>query len=83
MTTIHKLQWAIVDIINDRLENWSNPKYNITLEATKHSTYSIIIIRLRHKNNVHNFFKSGLKITVERSEDLNIFKSFLDFLEQL
>ena len=83
MTTIQKLQWSIVDIINECLENWSNPNYNITLEATKHSTYSIVIIRLRHKDSEHNFFKSGIKITAERSEDVHILKSYLDFLEEL
>ena len=83
MISIHHLQLNIIDIINECLENWNNQKYNITLEATKHSTYSIVVIRLRHKDTSHNFFKSGLKITTKRSEDVQSLQAFLKFLEEL
>ena len=82
MSGIQKLQWSIYDIINECLDNWNSEKYDITLESTKHSTYSRVIVRLRHKNASHHFFKSALNISMEKPSDVNLLTAFLQFLEE-
>ena len=79
----HTLQLKIVDIIYDCLQNWSNTKFDITIEAEKRPHDSLIFIKLRHAREKWNFFKSGMKINPSSFEDLEILESFLNFLNSL
>ena len=79
----HTLQLKIVDIIYDCLQNWTNYMYDITVEAQKLTSYSLVFIKLRHKGEQHNFFKSGIKIHPNNFEDASILEEFLSFLNML
>ena len=79
----HTLQLKIVDIIYDCLQNWTNQKYDITVEGHKLTSYSLVFIKLRHKGQQRNFFKSGIKIHPNNSQDAIVLEEFLSFLNHL
>ena len=79
----HTLQLKIIDIVYDCLQNWSNTKFNITIEAEKHPHDSLIFIKLWHVGETQNFFKAGMKINPSSFEDLDVLESFLNFLNCL
>ena len=79
----HTLQLRILDLIYDILQNWNNEKYDIDIEAQKGRTSTLILIHLKHKENVHSFFKSGKRISRTRSEDFQDLEQFLLFMTSL
>ena len=65
----HTLQFRILDLIYDILQNWNNEKCDIDIEAEEGRTSTLILICLKHKGSVHSFFKSGIRISRTRPED--------------
>ena len=74
--SIHTLQLSVLDIVTNCLSNWNNPKLNLTIE---HS--SVVFINVKHKSSSTNFFKSAIRISTHKLQDLLKLEKFLNFIE--
>ena len=79
--SIHTLQLKVLDIITDCLSNGSNPKLNITIELQKTEHASMVFIHVKHKSSSTCFFKSAIRISTHRPQDLLKLEQFLNFIE--
>ena len=81
--SIRTLQLKVLDIITNCLSNWSNPELNITIELQKTGHASMVFIHMKHKSSSTCFFKSAIRISTHRLQNLLKLKQFLNFIEKV
>ena len=81
--SIHTLQLHALDIVTNCLSNWSNPKLDLTIESYKTEHSSMVSINVKHKYSSTRFFKSAIRISTYKLQDLLKLEKFLNFIENV
>ena len=79
--SIHTLQLRVLDIVSNCFSNWDNPKLDLTIELYKTEHSSIVFINVKHKSSSTSFFKSAIRISTHKLQDLLKLEKFLSFIE--
>ena len=79
--SIHTLLLHILDIVTNCLSDWSNPKLDLTIESYKTEHSSMVFINVKHKSSSTSFFKSAIRISTHKLQDLLKLEKFFNFLE--
>ena len=79
--SIHTLQLSVLDIVTNCLSNWSNPKLDLTIKLYKTVHSSMVFIHVKHKSSSTSFFKSAIRISTYRPQDLLKLEEYLNFIE--
>ena len=79
--SIHTLQLSVLNIVTNCLSNWNNPKLDLTIESYETEHSSMVFINVKHKSSSTSFFKSAIRISTHKLQDLLKLEKFLNFIE--
>ena len=79
--SIYTLQLRVLDVVTSCLSTWSNPKLDLTIESHKTKHSSMVFVNVKHKSSSTSFFKSAMRISTHRTQDLLKLEQFLYLIE--